>query len=84
MDEEIKRRTARRKCTLVLDIIQGQITVSQSSRQFDLPPSEIESWIDHAKAGMETPCWRRRRSTTLHIQQGLKADGFTVPMTKLG
>lgn len=53
MDEEIKRWTARRKSALVLDIIQGKTTVSESSRQFDLPPSEIESWIDQAKAGLE-------------------------------
>ena len=46
MDEEIKRWTARRKSALVLDIIQGKTTVSESSRQFDLPPSEIEFWID--------------------------------------
>ena len=35
-----------------MDIIQGKTTVSESSRQFDLPPSEIESWIDQAKAGI--------------------------------
>ena len=45
MDEEIKRWTARRKSALVLDIIQGKTTVGESSRQYDLPPSEIE-WID--------------------------------------
>ncbi len=74
MDEEIKRWTARRKSALVLEIIQGKTTVSESSRQFDLSPSEVESWIDQAKAGMENalkamlelrarkngkPCWRR-------------------------
>jgi len=53
MDEEITRWTARRKSALVLNIIQGKTIVSESSRQFDLPPSEIESWIDQAKAGME-------------------------------
>jgi transposase-like protein len=53
MDEEIKRWAARRKSALVLDIIQGKPTVSESLRQFDLPPSEIESWIDQAKFGME-------------------------------
>jgi transposase-like protein len=52
MDEEIKRWTACRKSASVLDIIQGETTVSESSRQFDLPPSEIESWIDQAKSGM--------------------------------
>ena len=53
IDAEIKRWTTRRKSALVLDIIQGKTNVSESSRQFDLPPSEIKSWIDQAKAGME-------------------------------
>jgi hypothetical protein len=43
MDEEIKRWTTRRKPALVLDITQGKTTVSESSHQLDLPPSEIES-----------------------------------------
>ncbi len=38
---------------MVLEIIQGKATVIESSRQFDLSPSEIESWIDQSKAGME-------------------------------
>jgi hypothetical protein len=42
-----------RRSALVLNIIQGKTTVSKSCRQFDLPPSEIESCIDHAKAGMK-------------------------------
>ena len=53
MDEEIKRWTARRKSALVLEIIQGKKTVAEASRQFDLPPSEIESWLDDGKRGME-------------------------------
>ena len=43
MDEEIKRCTARGRSALVLNIIQGKTTVSESSRQFDLPPTGIES-----------------------------------------
>ncbi len=43
MEEEIKRWTARRKSALVLDIIQAKTPVSESSRQFELPSSEIES-----------------------------------------
>ena len=42
MDEEIKRWTAKRKSALVLDTIHGKVTVSEASRQFDLPPAEIE------------------------------------------
>lgn len=53
MDEEIKRWTAKRKSALVMEIIQGKKTLAEASRQFDLPPSEIEDWVDQAKAGME-------------------------------
>lgn len=53
MTEEIKRWTAKRKSALVLDIIKGKTTVSEASRQYDLSPSEVEDWIDHATAGME-------------------------------
>lgn len=53
MEEEIKRWTARRKSALVMEIIQGKTTVSEASRQFDLPPSEIESWVEDGKRGME-------------------------------
>ena len=53
MDEEIKRWTARRKSALVLEIIQGQTTIAEASREFDLPPSEIEEWMDQGRAGME-------------------------------
>ena len=53
MDEEIKRWTARRKSALVLEIIQGKITVAEASRQFDIPPSEIENWVEDGKRGME-------------------------------
>src|SRR5574337_1544054 len=52
-EEEIERWTALRKSTLVLDIIQGEWTVSEASRQFDLTPSEIEGWIEDGKRGME-------------------------------
>lgn len=53
MEEEIKRWTARRKSALVLDIIQGKTTVAEASRQFDIPPSEIESWVEDGKRGLE-------------------------------
>jgi transposase-like protein len=53
MDEEIKRWTAKRKSALVMEIIQGKTTVSEAARQFDLAPSEIEDWVDQARAGME-------------------------------
>ena len=73
MDEEIKRWTARRKSALVLDIIQGKTAVSESSRQFDLPPSEIESWIDQAKAGMENALKAKPEDIREQYETQLKA-----------
>ncbi len=53
MDEEIKRWTAKRKTALVLEIIQGKTSVSEASRAHDLPPSEIEGWLEDGRKGME-------------------------------
>ena len=53
MEDSIKRWTAKRKTALVIEIIQGKTTVSEASRSFDLSPSEIESWVDDAKRGMD-------------------------------
>jgi transposase-like protein len=53
MEDEIKRWTAKRKSALVMEILQGKTTVAEASRSYDLPPSEIETWIDEGKRGME-------------------------------
>lgn len=53
MDEEIKRWTAKRKTAWVLEIIQGKTSVPEASRTYDLPPSEIESWREDGRRGME-------------------------------
>ena len=36
-----------------MEIPQGKTTVAEASCSYDLPPSEIETWIDEAKRGME-------------------------------
>ena len=43
----------RSKSALVLEIIQGKTTVAEASRTHDLPPSEIEKWVEDGKRGME-------------------------------
>ena len=53
MDETVKCWTAKRKTALVIEIIQGKTTVAEASRTYDLTPSEIETWVDDAKKGME-------------------------------
>ena len=37
---ELKRWTAKRKASLVMDILKGKNTVAEASREFDLKPSE--------------------------------------------
>lgn len=53
MTDTTKRWTAKRKSALVIEIIQGKTTVAEASRAHDLTPSEIETWVDDAKKGME-------------------------------
>ena len=62
MEEDIKRWTARRKAALVLEIIQGKTTVAEAGRSFDLPPAEIEEWIDEGTRGMENALRTKPRS----------------------
>ena len=49
----VKRWTAKRKSALVVEVIQGKTTVAEASRTYDLAPSEIETWVEDAKRGME-------------------------------
>ena len=42
--DEVKRWTARRKATVVLDIIKGKTTAAETARSHDLTVAEVESW----------------------------------------
>ncbi|MFC7703243.1 DUF1153 domain-containing protein [Plastorhodobacter daqingensis] len=53
MDESIQPVDGEAETALVIEIIQGKTTVAEASRPFDLPPSEIEGWVEGAKRGME-------------------------------
>ena len=53
LEDGFKRWTAKRKSAPVIEIIQGKTTVAEASRMYDLTPSEIESWVDDARKGME-------------------------------
>ena len=72
MEDEIKRWTARRKSVLVLEIIQGKTAVAEASRAYDLPPSEIESWIEDGKKGMENALRANPQDVREHYEQQLK------------
>ncbi|RYG93419.1 MAG: DUF1153 domain-containing protein [Alphaproteobacteria bacterium] len=44
--EDIKRWTARRKATAVMDIIKAKTTPSELARSHDLTIAEVEQWMD--------------------------------------
>ncbi|KFF49836.1 transposase [Gammaproteobacteria bacterium MFB021] len=52
-DNPIKRWTAKRKATVVMDIFKGKTTAAEVARQYDLTVSEVEGWIDDAQRSME-------------------------------
>ena len=54
MDDSIKRWTAKRKTAHFIEIIQGNTTVAEASRSFDLTPSEIEG------CGVNPSVWTMR------------------------
>ena len=86
MDDEIKRWTAKRKSALVLDIIQGKTTVAEASRSYDLPPSEIEKWIDEGKRGMENALRANPQDVKEQYEQQLKElqEAYGEAMLELG
>ena len=85
MDEDIKRWTARREAALVLEILQGKTTVAEASRQFDLQPSEIEEWVDHARAGMENALKAKPEDVREQYERQLKdrQDAYGEAMLEL-
>jgi transposase-like protein len=72
MEEEIKRWTMRRKSQLVLEIIQGKKTISEASRQLDLPPSEIENWVDEGKHSLENALRRKPEDMREQYERQIK------------
>lgn len=52
-DTPIKRWTAKRKASVVMDIFKGKTTVAEVARQHDLTVSEVEGWIEEAQRNME-------------------------------
>ena len=53
LPDEIKRWTAQRRATLVLQLLRGETNVNEAARQYDLKPSEILQWQDAFLAGGE-------------------------------
>lgn len=72
MSEEIKRWTSKRKSNLVLEIMKGQVTLSEASRAHDIPISEIESWIEEAKRGIENALRAKPRDIHEQYQHQIK------------
>ena len=53
MNEDVKRWTSKRKSSLAMQILKGQTSMSEASRQYGVTPSELKRWVDDAAKGME-------------------------------
>ena len=65
--DEIKRWTARRKASVVMDIIKGKTTAAELARTHDLTVGEVEQWIeDFVSMGTEALRSHPRGAEALH------------------
>lgn len=65
--DEIKRWTARRKATAVMDIIKGKSTAAELARTHDLTIAEVEQWMeDFVSMGTEALRSHPRDAEALH------------------
>lgn len=72
MSEEVKRWTSKRKSSLVIQILKGQTTIAEAAREFDITPSEIESWIEDAQRGMENALRAKPQDVREQYEQQIK------------
>lgn len=56
----------------MLDLIQGKTTISQASRTYGLPPTEVENWVDEGKRGMENALRLNPLDMREHYERQLK------------
>ena len=71
--EERKRHwTARRKCTVVLEVLQGRVTLAEASRRLNVTAAEIAEWIDTGKAGMENALRAKPRDLCAQYEQRIR------------
>lgn len=63
-EPDIKRWSAKRKAALVKELIRGQTSISEAAKQYDLPPLEIEKWLEDAEAAIENAMRANRRDIT--------------------
>ncbi|WP_198517602.1 DUF1153 domain-containing protein [Vreelandella stevensii] len=45
----VKRWTAKRKASVVMDIFKGKATVAEVAREHDLTVSDVEGWMEEAQ-----------------------------------
>ncbi len=58
-DESQKRWTAKRRSTLVLEILRGDCSVAEAARKHGLTVAEIEDWRDRFLSGAKNALRRR-------------------------
>lgn len=85
MEEEFKRWTAKRKAALVTETMQGKRSVAEVSRAFDMPPSEIEEWVEEGGRGLENALRAKPLDVKEQYERQIKAlqEAYSEAMLEL-
>lgn len=71
-EKTIKRWTAKRRTALVLEILRGQTTVQEASRQHGLKVSEIQHWRDEFLSAGENALRSKPREEQARKEEEIK------------
>lgn len=59
--EDVQRWTAKRRATLILEILKGKTTIAEAARTHGLTVAEVERWKERFLAGAENALKSRPR-----------------------
>ena len=71
-EPEIQRWTAKRRTSLVLSILKGEISIQEAARKHALKVSEVQDWKDRFLSGAENALRSRPRGEEAHKDHQIK------------
>ena len=71
-DEHLKRWTAKRRASLVVEILRGDLSVAEAARRHGLTVAEVEAWRERFLAGAENALRSRPLGDDAQKEQEIK------------
>lgn len=84
MDKDFKCWVVKRKVAVVMDIIQSKTSFSETSRSFDLLPSEVEDWVEEGKRGLENSLRAKGTGHQRAVRTAAQRDAGGVRRSDVG